>query len=94
MPGRDLGVDVVAVERAVGGEGCDRPFDPAEERADLRAVVGILVSQRRGDDPAGVGVRGEVEFAPPAPRLRPMLLDEPLAGAAELQMPYGAGLPP
>jgi hypothetical protein len=81
----DRGVDVVPVEGAVGGEGGHRPVDPVEQRTGPGAVVGILVRQRRRDDPAGAGIRGEVEFAPPAPRLRPMLPDEPLAGAAELQ---------
>src|SRR3712207_8069517 len=49
MARRDLGVDVVAVERAVAGEGGDRPIDPVEQGTDPRAVVGVLVGQDRGD---------------------------------------------
>ena len=68
MAGSDFGVDIVAVVGTIAGEGCHCPIDPLEQRADLGAVVGILVGQYRGDDLAGVGVRGEVEFLPrPAP---------------------------
>ena len=68
MPCRDLGVDVVPVERAIGGDRADRTIDPVEQGADLRAVVGVLVGQQRRGDPAGVGVRGEVQLLPrPAP---------------------------
>ena len=85
MPGRDRGVDVVPVERAVGGGGVDGAVDPVEQGADLRATVGVLVGERRGDDPAGVGVRGEVELFPgSAPRGAVFLL-QPLAGPAQPQ---------
>jgi hypothetical protein len=94
MARRDRSVDVVPIERAVAGEGRDRRLDPVEQGADLRAVIGILVRQRRRDDVARVGVRGKVELASPAPRSPPMLLGQPLAGTAELLMPYGAGLSP
>src|SRR3954463_2474970 len=53
----DLGVDVVAVVGAVASEGCHCPIDLVEQGTDLGAVVGILVGQHRGDDPAGIGVR-------------------------------------
>jgi hypothetical protein len=61
MPRGDLRMDAVPVVRAVGGEGGDRTLYQAEQRADLRATIGIVGGQRRRDDPAGVGVRGEVE---------------------------------
>jgi hypothetical protein len=83
MPRRDLGVDVVLVERAVAGEGRHRPVDLVEHRTGLRAVVDILVRQRRRDDPAGVGVHADVEFAP-----RPAA---PAAALEELVAPPEAG---
>ncbi|CAA9223036.1 MAG: hypothetical protein AVDCRST_MAG04-716, partial [uncultured Acetobacteraceae bacterium] len=85
MPRRDRGVDVVAVEGAVAGERGHRPVDPVEQGTDPRAVVGVLVGERRCDDVAGVGVRGEVEFLPGATSLGAVLLRQPLAGAAEPQ---------
>jgi hypothetical protein len=62
-------IDVVPVERAIGeraigGDGGDRTVDLVEQGAGLGAVVGIAAGQRRRDDPAGVGVRGQVQFAP------------------------------
>jgi hypothetical protein len=61
MPRGDLGVDVVPVVRAIGGEGGDRTVDLIEQGADPRAVIDVVAGQLRRDDPAGVGVRGEVE---------------------------------
>ena len=85
MAGRDLGVDIVAVVGAIAGDGRHCPLDPVEQGTDLGAVVGILVGQHRGDDPAGIGVRREMQHSPgPAP-LGAVLLDQPLARAAELQ---------
>jgi hypothetical protein len=83
MAGRDFNVDVVAVVGAVAGDGCHRPIHLVEQSADLRAVVGILVGQHRGDDPPGVGVRREMQHSPrPAP-LGAVLLHQPLARAAQ-----------
>jgi hypothetical protein len=45
MPCGNFSIDIVAVERSVGGEGHHRPVNLVEQRADLRAVVGILVGQ-------------------------------------------------
>src|SRR3954453_1250527 len=85
MAGRDFGIDVVTVVGAVAGDGRHRPIDPVEQGTDLGAVIDILVGQHRGDDPAGVGVRGEMQHSPgPAP-LGAVLLDQPFTGAAELQ---------
>ena len=83
MACRDLGIDVVAVVGTVAGDGRHCPIDPVEQGADLRAVVGILVGQHRGDDPAGIGVRRKMQHSPgPAP-LGAVLLSQPLARAAE-----------
>jgi hypothetical protein len=81
----DLGVDVVAVERAVSGERGHRPVDPVEQGTGLGAVVGIMAGQRRRDDPPGVGVRGETKLLPSPTPPGAVLLDQPFAGAAELQ---------
>jgi hypothetical protein len=85
MPRRDLGVDVVPVERAVGGERGDRAVDPVEQGTGPGTVVGVVAGQRRRDDPPGVGVRGQMELSPPAPRPGAVPLHQPLAGAAELE---------
>src|SRR5215207_3254263 len=84
MPCRNLGGDVVAVVRAIAGEGCHRPLHLLEQGADLRAVVSILVGQHRRDDPACVSVRGEMQLTPATPPLAAMLLDQPLAGSTKL----------
>src|SRR4051794_21401320 len=60
-------------------------YDPVEQGTDLRAVVDILVGQHRGDDPAGVGVRREMQHSPGPTPLGTVLLDEPFACATELQ---------
>jgi hypothetical protein len=67
------------------GEGRRRLVDPVRQAGNLRAVVGILVGQHRRVDVAGVGVRGEVEFAPRVTPPCPMLLGQPLAGPAKPQ---------
>src|SRR3954447_16832465 len=64
MARRDLGVDVLAVVGTVAGEGPHWSIDPVEQGTDLGAVVGIPVGQDRGNDLAGVGVRGEVQYLP------------------------------
>jgi hypothetical protein len=85
MPRRHLGVDAVSVVGAVGGEGRHGTIHPVEQGPDLRAVVGILVGERRGDDAAGAGVRGEVELLPGSTSLGAVLLGQPLAGTTEPQ---------
>ena len=55
-------------------------LDPLGEREQL---LGILIGQHRGDDPAGIGVRREMQHSPgPAP-LGAVLLRQLLARAAE-----------
>src|SRR4051794_41808188 len=71
----DLGVDVVAIERAGGGERGHRPVDPVEQGTGLGAVIGIMVGQRRRDDPPGVGVRGKIKLLPSPTPPGAVLLD-------------------
>src|SRR4051794_35914329 len=85
VPRGNLGVNIVAVVRPVAGEGRHWPLDLLKQGADLRAVVSILVGQHRRDDPARVGVRGEMQLAPATAPLAAMLLDQPLARPAKLQ---------
>src|SRR3954467_7461856 len=85
MAGCNRGVAVVAVVGAIAGERRHRSIHLVEQGTNLRAVVGILVGQHRSDDPAGIGVRREMQPSPgPAP-LGAVLLGEPLARATELQ---------
>src|SRR3954464_15540267 len=71
----------VRASRTPGSEG----EVPGNRHLYPTAVVGILIGQHRGDDPAGIGVRREMQHSPgPAP-LGAMLLGQPLARAAELQ---------
>ncbi len=85
MPRGNPGVDVVPVVGSIAGEGRHVPVDLVEQRPHPRAVIGLLVGQRRRDDPPGVGIGGKMELAPPAPRPCAVLFHKPLAGSAELQ---------
>src|SRR3954465_5382051 len=81
---RETGASTCAILRAVAGQRGDRAVDLVEQGADLRAIIGIPVGQHRGDDPPGVGVRGDVEHLPgPAP-LGAVLLGQPLTRATQL----------
>src|SRR6202045_171261 len=52
---------------------------------EVRRHLAFIGGQRRRDDPAGVGIDTDVQFAPrPAPA-RTVLLDQPFAGARQLQ---------
>ena len=77
--------NALLVVGAVGGEGGHGSRDLVEQGADLGAIVPFFVGQRRGDDLAGVGIHADVQLAPGPARLGSMLLDQPLAGPAELQ---------
>src|SRR5271165_690155 len=76
----DLAIDAILVVRTVGGERGDGTVDLIKQGADLRAVIDIVGSQRRRDNPPSVGINTDVQFAPrPAPA-HPVRLDQPLAG--------------
>src|SRR5438309_10548454 len=85
MAGSDLAVDAVLVVCTIAGQRSDGIINLVEQGTDLRAVIDIIGGQRRRDDPAGVGIDTDVQFAPrPAPA-RTVLLDQPFAGARQLQ---------
>ncbi len=78
MPRRDPGINVFLFVVAIAGDGRHRTGDPVQQKTDLRAVIGISTGQHRGDDVAGVGVRGEVEHPPgPAPFAAMLVLELP-----------------
>src|SRR5260370_18928551 len=63
----------------IAGQRSDGIINLVEQGTDLRAVIDIIGGQRRRDDPAGVGIDTDVQFAPrPAPA-RTVLLDQPVA---------------
>ena len=68
MPCRNLGINVVPVERAICGDGCDRTTNLVEQGADLRAVVAVVVGQLRRDDPAGASCSIAGRRSPATPR--------------------------
>jgi hypothetical protein len=74
-----------SVIAAVAHEELDRLGDPVEQRPDLRGVINVAVGQDGGDNPAGHRVEADVQFAPGAPPAGAVLLDQPLARAAQLQ---------
>jgi len=51
----------------------------------LRRVVHVLGGQRRRHDPAGAGVHAQVQHAPRPACRRPVLFQQPLTLATELQ---------
>src|SRR3954451_16761058 len=81
----DAGVDAVLVVSAITRERGHRSRHLVEQGANLGAIIGIMGGQHRGDDLAGVGVHAEMELSPRPPRAGAMLLDQPLAGPAQLQ---------
>src|SRR5271170_499271 len=68
MAGSDLAVDAILVVCTIAGQRSDGIINLVEQGTDLRAVIDIIGGQRRRDDPAGVGIDTDVQFAPrPAP---------------------------
>ena len=81
----DHGGHAVLVVSAIGGERRRRCRHLVEQGADRGTVVHLLRGQHRRDDLAGVGVHADVQPAPGPARLGAVLLDQPLARAAELE---------
>src|SRR3954464_7459383 len=96
----DAGVDAGPVVRPITGERGHGPLDLTEQEIDPGAVIGVVAGQRRGHDPARVGVHAEVELSPRPTRARAVPLDQPLARPAQLQagavdqQVHGLGLAP
>ncbi len=81
----NAGVNTVPVVGAVAGEGGHRARDLVERGTGLRRVVDIFGGQGGSHDPAGAGVHAEMQRPPRPACRRPMLLEQPLALAAQLQ---------
>jgi hypothetical protein len=79
------GVDAILVVRVVAGERRHRFCDLIEQGIDLGRVVHVLAGQRGGHDPAGAGVHAKMQHAPRPACCCPVLLQQPLALAAQLQ---------
>ena len=78
-------IDIVSVIGAVASKRSDRTRDLIEQRGDLRTVVDIVGGQFRSHDLASAGVYANVQLAPRTSRSRAVLLDQPLAAAAQFQ---------
>ena len=61
MAGGDLAIDAVLIICAIAGERGDGTVNLVKQRTDLRAVIDIVGSQRRRDDPTSVGINTDVE---------------------------------
>ncbi len=81
----DAVVDAVLVVPAVAGERGHGSCDLVEQGTGLGRVVHLLGGQGGGHDPAGADVHAQVQHAPGPARCRPVLLQQPLALAAQLQ---------
>src|SRR4051794_252298 len=81
----DSAIDILAIVCPVTCERSDRTRDLVEQGANLGAIIGIVGGQRRRDDPARVSIHTDVELSPGSAPSRAMLLDQPLASAAELE---------
>src|SRR3954463_7169966 len=81
----DAGVDSFLIVRPVARNRGERCRDLVEQGADLGAIIGIVGRQLRRDDPARVGIHPDVQLAPGSASSRAVLLDQPLARAAQLQ---------
>jgi len=79
------GGNALLVVGAIGGERGHGSRDLVEQVIDLGRVVHVFAGQRRRHDPADAGVHAQVQHAPRPACRRPVLLQQPLACAAELQ---------
>ncbi len=81
----DAVVDAVLVVSAVGNERGHRSRNLIKQGADLGAVVDLLGGQQRRDDLACAGVQADMQLPPRPARLGAVLLEQPLARAAQAQ---------
>ena len=81
----DSVVDLVLIIGTVAGERGERIAELVKKRPGPRAVVNFLLRQLNGDDLAAVAIDADMQLAPGAPSGGAVLLDQPFAGAAQLQ---------
>src|SRR4051812_40748976 len=77
-------VNSILVVGAVSNDRGERLVDLVEQRAEFGGIADFFAGQGRGDDRAGLRVHSKVQLPPGATALGAMLLDQPLAGPAEL----------
>src|SRR3954453_7496770 len=75
----------VLVVRTIPREGGHRPRHLVEQGTGLGAIIDVGGGQRGGDDLAGVGVHAEMQLSPRPPHAGAVLLEQPLAGPAQLE---------
>src|SRR5260370_30115730 len=83
----DCTINVVSVVSPIAGERSDWTCRSIEQRPDLRAVIDIVRAPLRRDDLASASVQTKMQFAPGASCSRAVPLNQPLAGAPQLQPP-------
>ncbi len=81
----DLAEHAVLIVSTVGSERSNRAIHLIEQSADLGGIADVAGGQRRRLDLSGVSIHGDVQLAPRPPCLRAVLLEQPLARAAEFQ---------
>ena len=79
------GVNSILIVGSIAGHRRHGIRDLVEQSADLGAVIDVFAGQRRSHDLAGLGIDAEVQLPPRSPHLGAVLLNQPLAGATELQ---------
>ena len=79
------GGNIGSVIAAVAHEDLDVLGDLVEPLLDLGGVIDVTLGQDGSYDPAGYGVKADVQLAPGTPFLRAVLFNQPLAWAAQLQ---------
>jgi hypothetical protein len=81
----DRGGNAFLVVRAVRRERGHCCHHLVEQGANLRPVIDVVGGQRRRDNLASLGVHADVQLPPGPVRFGAMLLQQPLARAAEPQ---------
>ena len=71
---------------AVGCDAGDRRLYLIQQRCHLRRVSDLVPGQGRGHDHPEVGIHGQVQLSPRAPRSCAMLFLKPLAGSENFQI--------
>lgn len=78
-------VSWIAIIGSIGSELADPIIDLIQQWLKLRGIADLLICQTMSNDLATVRVNSQVEFAPAAPGLCPMLFFQPLARAIDIE---------
>src|SRR4051812_22938294 len=77
-------VDASLIVGSIAGHRGKRSCDLVEQGPNLRAIIDIMGRQLCREDLPSLGLHPDVQLAPGPASAGPMLLDQPLAGPAEL----------